>query len=97
MRSIESKLSNLASNDDISQFTAKMERLMGDCRVQLYEYSRDNAQHKAMIERFDEVLSDKLNKQALEEFKSDVSKTYFVAKKFDFYETKVETSIQRLT
>lgn len=44
-----------------------------------------------MIERFDEVLSDKLNKQALEEFKSEVSKTYFVAKKFDPYATKVET------
>lgn len=42
----------------------------------LRDFTKDNAQAKLMLARFDEVLSDKVNKNTLQDFKQALKEKY---------------------
>jgi hypothetical protein len=72
-----------------------MKPIMDDCQDKLMMYNTQNAQMREAIVRFDEILSDKVNKFALVEFRQEISQQYLKSAQVDELTDLVETSVSR--
>jgi len=89
------RFDDYASYEEIQKFRDDMKPIMDDCQDKLLMYNTQNAQMREAIVRFDEILSEKVNKFALVEFRQEISQSYLKSAQVDELTDLVETSVSR--
>lgn len=62
---LANRFKEFARVDEITEFRLEMTPLIDSCEQKLAGYTNDNENMREMIRRFDEVISDKVNKMSL--------------------------------
>ena len=76
MEKVYKRFGEYASYADFNVFKERVEPLVTKCEQDLYKYERHNTQMREMIRRFDELLSDKVNKYTHKKLEEYVDETF---------------------
>ena len=71
-----SRFNDYASYQDFKLFKQKVEPLVDKCEKDLFKYEKHNTQMREMIRRFDELISDKVNKYTHKKLEEYVDQTF---------------------
>ena len=73
---IYSRFSEYASFEDFEKFRLKVDPMVSRCENDLMKYEKNNTQMREMIRRFDELISDKVNKYTFKKLEEYVDETF---------------------
>ena len=83
-----SRFNDYASYQDFKLFKQKVEPLVDKCEKDLFKYEKHNTQMREMIRRFDELISDKVNKYTHKKLEEYVDDTFL--EKIEVEQLKIE-------
>ena len=87
---IYDRFENYASFTEMNKFKQEVLPIATKCEKELAKYQLQNAQMKEMIRRFDELISDKVNKYTHKKLEDHVTATYLEKSRWEPIEREFE-------